>query len=195
VGKETLLAATSSGNITITINVTPGSCTNNMCGLRRQSGSCEQGRCICTPGARLTSTFARNPNATARALVPVVPACRYTKFTPVESFSLAGMTARPGDTLDVAFTLEALANATAQCAGPDASLLPMVSLFKLPSCGRRAAFGHEVAAQQVSQIAAACLGGVYRAAVEVPADAAGRCFRVVVALVDGSKKRATVQVV
>jgi hypothetical protein len=105
------------------------------------------------------------------------------------------MTARPGDTLDVAFTLEALANATVLCAGPDASLLPRVSLIKLPSCGRRAAFGHEVATQQVSQIVAECSGGVYRAAVVVPANAGGRCFRVVVALVDGSKKRATVQVV
>jgi hypothetical protein len=104
------------------------------------------------------------------------------------------MTARPGDTLDVAFTLEALANATSQCAAPDVALLPKVSLFRLPSCGTRAASSHEVVGQQVSQIAAECLGGVYRAAIMMPTNASGRYFRVVVALIDGSVKRAIVQV-
>jgi hypothetical protein len=60
------------------------------------------------------------------------------------------------------------------------------------SCGERPALG--VIAQQISEAVAQCNGGVYAADVEVPAVPNGACYVVVVALADGSKKRAELQV-
>jgi hypothetical protein len=191
VGKETLNVTTAQGVTSITIDVTPGSCSINLCGLQRQSGSCEQGRCSCVSGSQLTPTFARNPDAAARAVVPVVPACRYRNFARTGRFSLAGITASPGETLDITFTL-AQPGVQSQCAGPDAALLPVVKLLK-SSCSKRVAPAAEV--QQISVDVAACEGGVYSAQVEVPAGSAGACYVVAVALADGSVKRAALKVV
>jgi hypothetical protein len=56
------------------------------------------------------------------------------------------------------------------------------------SCGKRAAANK----QRISTAVAACEGGVYAAAVTVPAAAGEACYVVAVALADGSVKRAAV---
>jgi hypothetical protein len=190
IGKETFTVTTAQGVTTITVDVTPGSCDINLCGLQRQSGSCEQGSCSCVFGSQMAPTFARNPDAAARALVPLVPACRHRNFTPTGRFSLVGMTASPGETLDITFTL-AQPGVASLCAGPDAALLPVVKLLK-SRCNKRAALAVQV--QQISSTVATCEGGVYAAQVEVPAGSAGICYVVAVALADGSVKRAALKI-
>jgi hypothetical protein len=138
----------------------------------------------------MTATFARNLDVAARTLVPVVPSCRYRSFTPTGRFSLAGMTASPGETLDITFTL-APPGAASQCAVPDAALLPKVFLRR-SSCSKRTAPAVKV--QQISTATAACEGGEYAAQVEVPAVPGQACYVVAVALADGSVKRAALKV-
>lgn len=104
VGNETCSAATTNGSMKVTVAVTPGSCDNNMCGLQHQAGSCSSGRRNCPEGSQMTPGFARNPNETALALVPLVPVCRYPFFTPSGALSWSGMTVKSGTTLDITFT-------------------------------------------------------------------------------------------
>jgi hypothetical protein len=188
VGKESFTVTTKQVVTTVIVTVTPGSCANNLCGLQYKNGSCDQGMCSCVSGSQMTATFARNPDAAARALVPLVPACRYRSFTPTGRFSLTGMTASPGGTLDITFTLAPAGDAS-QCAGPDAALLPKVKLIG-SSCSKHAAPAAKE--QQISTAVATCQGGVYAAQVEMPA--LKRCYVVVVTLADGSVKRAAVKV-
>jgi hypothetical protein len=192
VDNETCVATTAQGSTTVMITVTPGSCDNNVCGLQRQSGSCANGRCTCPEGSQMASLFARNPNDAAHALLPVVPACRYPFFTLTGAFSLAGMTAAPGGTLDVTFTL-AQPGSASQCVGPDAALLPRV-LLRNSTCGKRASISPSAAPQQIGTAVAQCKDGEYSAQVEVPNGISGACLQLAVKLADGSVKRVTVKV-
>jgi hypothetical protein len=65
---------TPDGTATVTVNVLPGSCLNNRCGV---AGSCQGGKCSCAADSGMVPTFIRNLDAAARAVTPRVPACRY----------------------------------------------------------------------------------------------------------------------
>jgi hypothetical protein len=144
----------------------------------------------------MNATFIRNPKETARAQFPVVPACRYTYFTPTRGFNLTGMRVSPGQSLRVTFTLAA-PGAAAKCVAPDAALLPRLMLHRTGlscSTARRAAPA-AVSLQQLSTVSATCQGGEYAAELTVPATFTGKCLGIAVKLADGSTRRALLQVV
>jgi hypothetical protein len=62
----------------VTLNVTAGSCSSNMCGPSRTLGECDAatGLCICPAGSRLLPLFATNPTAAARIVAPLVRRAR-----------------------------------------------------------------------------------------------------------------------
>jgi hypothetical protein len=56
------------------VNITAGSCSQNMCGLNRAAGDCDAttGRCNCPAGSQLEATFLANPSVLARNVTPQV---------------------------------------------------------------------------------------------------------------------------
>lgn len=192
VGNEICMATTGKGTMAVTIAVTPGSCDNNVCGLQRKSGDCFNGRCTCPDNSQMASLFARNPNDTARAHVPVVPACRYPFFTATGAFFLTSMSAKPGGIVDITFTL-AQPGVASTCAGPDAALLPRVMLINT-TCGKRAVASMSSAPQQITMVSAKCKDGENSAKVEVPNGTSGACMKLVIKLADGSAKRVAIHV-
>jgi hypothetical protein len=50
------------------VNITAGSCSQNMCGLNRAAGDCDAttGRCLCPAGSQLEPTFIANPSLLTR---------------------------------------------------------------------------------------------------------------------------------
>jgi hypothetical protein len=58
----------------VTLNITAGSCSQNMCGLNKAAGECDTatGRCVCPVGSRLEPVFAPNPSKPARNVTPEV---------------------------------------------------------------------------------------------------------------------------
>jgi hypothetical protein len=190
-----------------------------MCGLFKQPGLCELGWCICPPGSQLNSTFLRNPDSTSRAVVPVVPACRVSYFTPTRAFSLTGMRTKLGATLQVTFTMAQPGVAT-QCAGPSATLLPKVVLHRVNSTcevARRTTRVRPAAAAAVAAAAEAgeedalaapsaaipreiitvtpmCQDGEYAASVTVPRQFERKCIAVSVKLADKTTRRSVMQI-
>jgi hypothetical protein len=219
IGNDSFTARTADGKRTnITVAVTPGSCDNNMCGLYKQPGVCELGRCICPPGSLLNSTFLRNPDNTSRALTPVVPACRVPGFTPTRAFSLTGMRTKLGQTLQVTFTL-AQPGVPSECVGPDAELQPKVLLHRVnstceearraprarPSAAAAAASAEEgdedvqaaptaAIPREIVSVIPLCQGGEYAASVTVPSRFDRKCIAVSVKLADNTTRRSVMQI-
>lgn len=59
---------------TVTLNITAGSCSANMCGMNRAAGDCDAatGRCNCPAGSGLEAGFVPNPSVAARNITPEV---------------------------------------------------------------------------------------------------------------------------
>lgn len=124
VGLASFNVTTDTRTTTVTVNVTPVSCAVDQCGLQRTRGSCNQGRCACATGSQMAAIFIRNPVNAKRPLDLVIPACRQFFFFPTGFFSLTGMAAKPGQTLDRMTFMLAKPGEAAECAGPDVALLP-----------------------------------------------------------------------
>lgn len=59
---------------TVTLNITAGSCSPNMCGLNKSAGDCDAvtGRCSCPAGSGLEAAFRANPSLSSRSITPRV---------------------------------------------------------------------------------------------------------------------------
>jgi hypothetical protein len=73
-GQDAFNYTTADGTAIVTVDVTPGSCAGNKCGVL---GSCSSGKCSCAADSGMLPTFVVNQDATTHAATPKVPACRY----------------------------------------------------------------------------------------------------------------------
>uniref|UniRef100_A0A383VR73 Uncharacterized protein n=1 Tax=Tetradesmus obliquus TaxID=3088 RepID=A0A383VR73_TETOB len=192
---------------TVTLNITAGSCSPNMCGLNKSAGDCDAvtGRCSCPAGSGLEAAFRANPSLSSRSITPRVPACSYA-FTPTGTFKLSGMSARPGQLVNVSFQLATPSSsraAAAACITLDAAA-PLVGLGRYPNClgssTSTAASIIDTAATALPQVTnpmrPACTDGQYSVMVKVPSSfRSQKCFNIFVQLADGTTRRAIVSIV
>ncbi|WIA19215.1 hypothetical protein OEZ85_003856 [Tetradesmus obliquus] len=185
----------------VTVNITAGSCSPNMCGLNRATGDCDAatGRCNCPVGSRLEATFWVNPSVSARNLTPEVPACSY-QFTPTGTFKLLGMTAQIGQPVNVGFKLAkpgTVRAAAAACITLDAAA-PLVGVGNYPNCpvSSSTTIIHPSAVvkpQLINLARPTCIDGEYSVTVKVPNNfKSKKCFNIGVRLADGTTKRSVI---
>ncbi|WIA30248.1 hypothetical protein OEZ86_000338 [Tetradesmus obliquus] len=168
-GKET--------QATVSVRVVAGSCAGHRC----IAGSCVEGQCKCSPATGLTPTFVKNPDRSAAATTPMVPACRYRMVNPVAPFNLEAVRAAKGTKVAIAFAL----SSSQQCF--KGQVVSRVSFAKARGCGTYAAAGAWLAAapRRVRAGLSSCSQGQFSHVFWAPAVAG--CYNMSVELADGSK--------
>lgn len=222
IGLDRFSYTTAAGTAQVTVQVKPGSCAINACGSRASpGGQCNRmGRCVCPQGTGTVAKYVMHPVASARAVTPMIPACRYEAFIPTGHFTLSKlMKIKRLSDLEITFTLGGPAATTCLKVQP----LMSVALLWVATCPTASEISAEAAADTeepsdtsklsnadtfvvvgsagadskttgATGIKLGCMQGVYSASIHIRSRK-GYCYRLFLWLADGGIKRGVVQVV